>query len=338
MEGTVVAVVLLALLGLIVLKSGMRVVNQVERGVVFRWGKALPSHRQPGITFLIPFADRMRKVNVQVVTMPVPTQEGITKDNVSVKVDAVVYFRVTEPLRAAIEVQDYHFAVGQVAQSSLRSIIGKSDLDDLLSDRERLHEGLALMIDSPAAGWGIHIDRVEIKDVQLPESLKRSMSRQAEAERERRARVITADGEFQAAQQLANASRIMSDTPEAMQLRLLQTVVEVAAEKNSTLVMPFPVELLRYFDRAAANLGAQNTGTQNPGPQNPGPQSTGPQNPGAQNGEAQIAGAEIAGAEIAGAQNPAVESPTAQKALGLAADFIAKSLPEQQPQENDGRP
>ncbi|MDF3300537.1 slipin family protein [Streptomyces tropicalis] len=254
MEGTVVGVVLVAVVVLLVLRAGMRVVNQVERGVVFRWGKALPGARQPGITFLIPFADRMRKVNVQVITMPVPTQEGITKDNVSVKVDAVVYFRVTDPLRAAIEVQDYGFAVGQVAQSSLRSIIGKSDLDDLLSDRERLHEGLALMIDSPAAGWGIHIDRVEIKDVQLPESLKRSMSRQAEAERERRARVITADGEFQAAQQLANASRIMADTPEAMQLRLLQTVVEVAAEKNSTLVMPFPVELLRYFDRAAQNL------------------------------------------------------------------------------------
>ncbi|MFF3516822.1 slipin family protein [Streptomyces sp. NPDC002573] len=261
MDGTVVAVVLVAVLALLVLRSGMRVVNQVERGVVFRWGKALPHHRQPGITFLIPFADRMRKVNVQIVTMPVPTQEGITKDNVSVKVDAVVYFRVTDPLRAAIEVQDYVFAVGQVAQSSLRSIIGKSDLDDLLSDRERLHEGLALMIDSPAAGWGIHIDRVEIKDVQLPESLKRSMSRQAEAERERRARVITADGEFQAAQQLANASRIMSDTPEAMQLRLLQTVVEVAAEKNSTLVMPFPVELLRYFDRAARQFGSEGGST-----------------------------------------------------------------------------
>jgi regulator of protease activity HflC (stomatin/prohibitin superfamily) len=260
MEGTVVAVVVVVVLALLVLRSGMRVVNQVERGVVFRWGKALPQHRQPGVTFLIPFADRMRKVNVQVVTMPVPTQEGITKDNVSVKVDAVVYFRVTDPVRATIEVQDYVFAVGQVAQSSLRSIIGKSDLDDLLSDRERLHEGLALMIDSPAAGWGIHIDRVEIKDVQLPESLKRSMSRQAEAERERRARVITADGEFQAAQQLANASRIMSDTPEAMQLRLLQTVVEVAAEKNSTLVMPFPVELLRYFDRAARKLGFDDDG------------------------------------------------------------------------------
>ncbi|MFF9012293.1 slipin family protein [Streptomyces sp. NPDC014870] len=251
MDGVAVGAVVTVVCVLLVLRSGLRVINQVERGVVFRFGKALPGHRQPGITLLIPVADRMRKVNVQVATLPIPTQEGITRDNVSVKVDAVVYYRVVDPARAAIEVQDYAFAVGQVAQSSLRSIIGKSDLDDLLSDRERLHEGLALMIDSPAAGWGVHIDRVEIKDVQLPESLKRSMSRQAEAERERRARVITADGEFQAAQQLANASRIMADTPEAMQLRLLQTVVEVAAEKNSTLVMPFPVELLRYFDRAA---------------------------------------------------------------------------------------
>lgn len=260
MDGTVVGVVVVVCV-LLVLRSGMRVINQVDRGVVFRFGKALSGHRKPGITFLIPYADRMRKVNVQVVTMPVPTQEGITRDNVSVKVDAVVYFKVVDPVRATVEVQDYVFAVGQVAQSSLRSIIGKSDLDDLLSDRERLHEGLALMIDSPAAGWGVHIDRVEIKDVQLPESLKRSMSRQAEAERERRARVITADGEFQAAQQLANASRIMSDTPEAMQLRLLQTVVEVAAEKNSTLVMPFPVELLRYFDRAAQQFGKDSGAT-----------------------------------------------------------------------------
>ncbi|MGW1254442.1 slipin family protein [Streptomyces sp. NPDC002513] len=277
MEGTVVAVVLVAVLALLVLRSGMRVVNQVERGVVFRWGKALPHYRHPGITFLIPVADRMRKVNVQVVTLPVPTQEGITKDNVSVKVDAVVYFRVADPLRAAIEVQDYVFAVGQVAQSSLRSIIGKSDLDDLLSDRERLHEGLTLMIDNPAAGWGVHIDRVEIKDVQLPESLKRSMSRQAEAERERRARVITADGEFQAARQLANASRIMSDTPEAMQLRLLQTVVEVAAEKNSTLVMPFPVELLRYFDRAARQFGPEEGRTSGAGDTVDGQPATGGQ-------------------------------------------------------------
>ncbi|MEU7858094.1 SPFH domain-containing protein [Nonomuraea sp. NPDC049141] len=234
--------------------SFVRVVNQVERGIVFRFGRAQRQVRQPGLTFLIPFADRMKKINVQIVTMPVPTQEGITRDNVSVRVDAVVYFRVQDPLRAAIEVQDYLFAVEQVAQTSLRSIIGKSELDDLLSNREELHRGLALMIDSPALGWGIHIDRVEIKDVQLPESMKRSMSRQAEAERERRARVITADGEFQAAQKLADASAIMSETPAALQLRLLQTVVEVAAEKTTTLIMPLPVELLRFFDRMGRDV------------------------------------------------------------------------------------
>jgi regulator of protease activity HflC (stomatin/prohibitin superfamily) len=181
--------------------------------------------------------------------MPVPTQEGITRDNVTVSVDAVVYFRVIDPERAIIHVQDYLFAVGQVAQTSLRSIIGKSELDDLLSNRDRLNEGLQLMIDSPAVEWGIHIDRVEIKDVSLPESMKRSMSRQAEAERERRARVITADGELQASQKLSEAARAMSETPAALQLRLLQTVVEVAAEKNSTLVLPFPVELLRFLER-----------------------------------------------------------------------------------------
>src|SRR5262249_16775917 len=161
-------------------------------------------------------------------TMPVPSQEGITRDNVSVKVDAVVYFRVDDPIKAAIEVQNYLFAVQQVTQTSLRSIIGKSELDDLLSNPEQLHLGLELLIESPALGWGIHLDRVEIKDVQLPETMKRSMSRQAEAERERRARVITADGEYQAAQKLANASTIMAQTPGAMQLRLLQTIVEVA--------------------------------------------------------------------------------------------------------------
>ncbi|MFF5212931.1 slipin family protein [Streptosporangium sp. NPDC000396] len=246
-----------ALLGLLALPvlwamfGGVRIINQVERGVVFRFGKARAQVREPGLTVMLPLVDRLTKVNVQVITMPVPTQEGITRDNVSVQVDAVVYFRVSDPLKATIEVQDYLFAVGQVAQSSLRSIIGKSELDDLLSNREELHKGLELMIDSPALGWGIHIDRVEIKDVQLPESMKRSMSRQAEAERERRARVITADGEFQAAQKLSDASAIMSETPGALQLRMLQTVVEVAAEKNSTLVMPFPVELLRFFDQAA---------------------------------------------------------------------------------------
>jgi regulator of protease activity HflC (stomatin/prohibitin superfamily) len=159
-------------------------------------------------------------------------------------------------MKAMIEVQNHVFAMEQVAQTSLRSIIGKSELDDLLANREQLHRGLELLIDSPALGWGIHIDRVEIKDVQLPEAMKRSMSRQAEAERERRARVITADGEFQAAQRLSDASAIMAQTPGALQLRLLQTVVEVAAEKNSTLVMPFPVEMLRFFEKAAESASA----------------------------------------------------------------------------------
>jgi regulator of protease activity HflC (stomatin/prohibitin superfamily) len=165
-------------------------------------------------------------------------------------VDAVIYFKVADPLRVAVDVQDYVSAIGQVAQTSLRSIIGKSDLDDLLSNREGLNQGLELMLDSPAVGWGIHIDRVEIKDVILPDSMKRSMSRQAEAERERRARVITADGELQASQKLAEAAQVMGEHPAALQLRLLETVVEVAAEKNSTLVLPFPVELLRFLERA----------------------------------------------------------------------------------------
>ncbi|GAA3661046.1 slipin family protein [Nonomuraea antimicrobica] len=246
--------------------SSIRVVNQIERGVVFRFGKAQREVRRPGLTFLIPVADRMKKVNVQIVTMPVPTQEGITRDNVSVQVDAVAYFRVEEPVRAAIVVQNYLFAIEQVAQTSLRSVIGKSDLDDLLSNREELNKGLALMIDSPALSWGIHIDRVEIKDVHLPEAMKRSIARQAEAERERRARVITADGEFQAARRLADASAIMNETPGALQLRLLQTVVEVAAEKTSTLVMPVPVELLRFFERSARSSPAAEATEQVAGP------------------------------------------------------------------------
>ncbi|HEU4811090.1 MAG TPA: slipin family protein [Nocardioides sp.] len=236
--------------------TSVRVVQQIERGVVFRLGRAQEELRRPGLTMLIPVVDRMKRVNVQVVTMPVPAQDGITRDNVTVRVDAVVYFKVIEPIRAVVQVQDYSFAIAQVAQTSLRSIIGKSDLDDLLSNRERLNEGLEVMLDSPAAAWGIEIDRVEIKDVALPETMKRSMSRQAEAERERRSRIITADGEFQASQKLSEAAAAMSATPAALQLRLLQTMVEVAAEKNSTLVLPFPVEMLRYFEAVATGTPA----------------------------------------------------------------------------------
>lgn len=258
----VVAVAVAALIGLL---ASARVVREYERGVVFRFGRVRRESRRPGLTFLVPIIDRMVKVNLQIVTMPVPSQDGITRDNVTVRVDAVIYFRVVDPIRVAVDVQDYRSAVGQVAQTSLRSIIGKSDLDDLLTNREQLNQGLELMIDSPALDWGLHIDRVEIKDVELPESMKRSMSRQAEAERERRSRIITADGELQASAKLSEAASTMAKSPAAMELRLLQTVVEVAAEKNSTLVLPFPVELLRFLERSTPSTNtAGPTGTSAP--------------------------------------------------------------------------
>lgn len=230
--------------------AAARVVKQYERGVVLRLGRLRDDVRGPGFTMVLPGVERLRKVNMQIVTMPVPAQDGITRDNVTVRVDAVIYFKVVDAASAIVEVEDYRFAVSQMAQTSLRSIIGKSDLDDLLSNREKLNQGLELMIDSPAVGWGVQIDRVEIKDVSLPETMKRSMARQAEADRERRARVINADAELQASKKLAEAASEMSAQPAALQLRLLQTVVAVAAEKNSTLVLPFPVELLRFLERA----------------------------------------------------------------------------------------
>ena len=197
-----------------------------------------------------PVGDRMQKVNMQIVAMAVPAQDGITRDNVTVRVDAVVYFRVVDPIKAVVNVQNYLFAVSQQAQTSLRSIIGQSEMDQLLSERDAVNRELRRNIDEPTEGpWGIRVERVEIKDVSLPESMKRSMSRQAEAERERRARIITADGEYQASKRLAAAANVMARDPAALQLRLLQTVVEVAGEKNSTLVMPVPVELLRFFEK-----------------------------------------------------------------------------------------
>jgi regulator of protease activity HflC (stomatin/prohibitin superfamily) len=255
-------IIVLGIAFLWVLLGGVRIVNQVERGIVFRFGRIRRRIRKPGLTIIVPMIDRLRKVNVQVVTRPVPSQEGITRDNVSVTVDAVVYFRVGDPVQATIEVQNYLFAVEQVTLTSLRSIIGKSELDDLLANREHMHRELTDVLAPTLQGWGIELQRVEIKDVQLPAAMKRSMSRQAEAERERRARVITADGEYQAARRLADASAIMAETPGALQLRLLQTVVEVAAEKNSTLVMPLPVELLRFFDKMAQQSTSDAQGVQ----------------------------------------------------------------------------
>jgi regulator of protease activity HflC (stomatin/prohibitin superfamily) len=256
MTALIVGVIVVVVLALLLLGASVRLVQQYQKGVVLRFGRLLPGIRAPGLQLIIPIVDRMTKVSMQTVVMAIPPQGAITRDNVTLTVDAVVYYRVIDPIKAIINVENYHRAVSQVAQTSLRSVIGRADLDTLLSDRDQINAELKEVIDAPTEEpWGLHIERVEVKDVSLPEGMKRSMSRQAEAERERRARVIAADGEFQASTKLAEAAKAMGDTPGALQLRLLQTVVDVAAEKNSTLVMPFPVELLRFFERAT------NTGT-----------------------------------------------------------------------------
>jgi len=251
--GAVFAViVILVLLGIVAAARSLKVIQQYEKGIVYRFGQVLPEIRGPGLHAIRPIGDRMAKVNMQIVAMAVPAQEGITRDNVTVRVDAVVYFRVVDPIKATVNVQNYMFAVSQQAQTSLRSIIGQSEMDQLLAERESVNRELRRVIDEPTEGpWGVRVERVELKDVSLPEQMKRSMSRQAEAERERRARIITADGEYQASKRLAAAANVMARDPAALQLRLLQTVVEVAGEKNSTLVMPVPVELLRFFEKMA---------------------------------------------------------------------------------------
>ncbi|MCW2904874.1 MAG: slipin family protein [Streptosporangiaceae bacterium] len=250
------AILLLGVLGFVVLllvAASVKVVQQFEQGIVFRFGRIqLNGVRRPGLTAIVPVMDRMQKVNMQTVAMGVPAQDGITQDNVSVRVDAVVYFRVIDPVKAIVNIQNYSWAVSQVAQTSLRSVIGKADMQQLLSERDTINMELRQIIDEMTEDpWGIRIERVEIKDVSLPEGMKRSMARQAEAERERRARIITADGEYQASKRLAAAAHELSKDPASLQLRLLQTVTEVAAEKNSTLVMPLPVEMLRFFDKMA---------------------------------------------------------------------------------------
>jgi regulator of protease activity HflC (stomatin/prohibitin superfamily) len=250
------AILLLGVLGFVILfflAASIKVVQQFEQGIVFRFGQVqLRAVRGPGLTAIVPIVDRMQKVNMQTIAMGVPAQDGITQDNVSVRVDAVVYFRIIDPVKAIVNIQNYGWAISQVAQTSLRSVIGKADMQQLLSERETINRELAAIIDEMTENpWGIRIERVEIKDVSLPEGMKRSMARQAEAERERRARIITADGEYQASKRLAAAAHELSKDPASLQLRLLQTVTEVAAEKNSTLVMPLPVEMLRFFDKMA---------------------------------------------------------------------------------------
>src|SRR6202011_4352167 len=257
MEALIVVIVLLVIAGVIALGRSMKVIQQYEKGVLYRFGRVQSALVEPGLVFIRPIGDRVEKVNMQIIAMTVPAQEGITRDNVSVRVDAVVYFRVIDPIKATINVQNYMFAISQQAQTSLRSIIGQSDMDQLLSERDSVNRELRRILDEPTEGpWGVRVERVELKDVSLPENMKRSMSRQAEAERERRARIITADGEYQASKRRAAAANVMARDPAALQLRLLQTVVEVAGEKNSTLVMPVPVELLRFFEKMAPGPAA----------------------------------------------------------------------------------
>jgi regulator of protease activity HflC (stomatin/prohibitin superfamily) len=254
---TTVLIVVVVLVGLLA-ASSLRMVQQYQRGVVLRFGRLLPEVREPGLRMLVPVADRMVKVPVQTIVLDVPPQGAITKDNVTLSVDAVVYFRVIDPVKAVVNVENYLGAISQVARTSLRSVIGRADLDTMLSDRERVNSELRAVIDTPTDDWGISVDRVEIKDIALPEGMRRAMAHQAEAERDRRARVIAADGEFQASTRLADAARVMGAPSGALQLRLLQTVSEVASDQNSTLVMPLPMEVLRYFEQATgAAAGAQ---------------------------------------------------------------------------------
>ena len=255
---TTVLIVLVALVVLL-LASGTRMVQQYQRGVVLRFGRLLPEVRQPGLQLMIPVADRMVKVPVQTIVLDVPPQGAITKDNVTLSVDAVVYFRVTDPVKAVVNVENYLGAISQVARTSLRSVIGRADLDTMLSDREQVNNELRAVIDTPTDDWGVSVDRVEIKDIALPETMRRAMAHQAEAERDRRARVISADGEFEASTRLSDAARVMADTPGALQLRLLQTVRDVASENNSTLIKPLPVELLRFFENPTGEKGAAAT-------------------------------------------------------------------------------
>jgi regulator of protease activity HflC (stomatin/prohibitin superfamily) len=236
-----------AVVGTIALVSSMRVMMEYERGVIFRLGKLIRA-KGPGLIFILPFGiERLRKMDLRIVALDLAPQETITKDNVTLKVNAVVYFRVIDPSKAVVEIEDYYFATSQLAQTTLRSVIGQSELDDLLAERERLNEQIRTILDDGTEQWGIEVTGVEIKDIDLPQEMKRAMAKQAEAERERRAKVISAEGEYQASTKLALAAEIIEQFPAAMQLRFLQTVVEIAAENNSTTLFPIPIDLFKGF-------------------------------------------------------------------------------------------
>ncbi len=242
------------------LSSAIKIVQEYERGVIFRLGRFI-GVKGPGLFFIIPIVDRMVKVDLRVVTLDVPSQEAITRDNVTVKVNAVAYFRVVDPAKAVIEVENYRRATSQIAQTTLRNVIGQSELDEILAHREKINIELRRIIDETTEPWGVRVDIVEIKDVELPPGMQRAMARQAEAEREKRAKIIHAEGEYQAAQTLAEAARVISRDPAALQLRYLQTLTEIAVEQNSTIIFPLPIDFIKLFlERQLPQAEGGNTG------------------------------------------------------------------------------
>ncbi len=239
-------ILILVLVVLVLLAKSIYVLREYERGVVFRLGR-LAGVRGPGFILIVPFIDRLVRVSLRIVAMDVPPQDVITKDNVSVKVNAVVYFRVFEPDKAIIEVQDYNYATSQLSQTTLRSVIGGAELDELLAAREKINRELQTILDKQTDSWGIKVSAVEVKHVDLPETMQRAIARQAEAERERRAKIIHAEGELQASEKLSGAARVLAAEPTSIQLRFLQTLSEIAVEKNSTIVFPVPIDIIEHF-------------------------------------------------------------------------------------------
>jgi regulator of protease activity HflC (stomatin/prohibitin superfamily) len=254
MDWIIIGIIVLLLI--IILPMSVKIVPEYERGVLFRLGR-LVGQRGPGFFLIIPFVDRMVKVDLRVVTMDVPSQEIITKDNVTLKVNAVVYFRVVNPQDSVVKVFDHIRATSQISQTTLRNVLGQSELDELLTQREKLNQMLQRIIDEHTDPWGVKVSIVEIKEVELAETMKRSMAAQAEAERERRAKIIHADGEFQASERLAEAGAIIAKEPTTLQLRYLQTLTEIAAEKNSTIIFPIPLDLLKAFSRMAGDTNPE---------------------------------------------------------------------------------
>lgn len=245
----ITSLIILILLVFFILSQSIRILNEYERGVIFRLGR-FSGVKGPGLIFLIPIVDKMVKVSLRTVAMDVPPQDVITKDNVTIKVNAVVYFRVVDPEKAIIEVEDYLYATSQLSQTTLRSILGESELDEVLAHREKINAHLQEVIDKQTDAWGVKVSLVELKHIDLPQEMQRAMAKQAEAERERRAKIISAEGEYQSSEKLAEAAKVIEKHPVAVQLRFLQTLVEVAADKNSTILFPIPIELLNnFFDK-----------------------------------------------------------------------------------------